>query len=363
MKVGVVGCGNISPVYLRVAQRFPEIEVVAVADTILERAAARAAEFSIPYVFSVEELLSHPQVEIVLNLTPPKAHASINRAALQAGKHVYTEKPFVTNREEAQQVLALAAQKNLYIGCAPDTVLGAGIQTCLKLIREGAIGEPVGATAFMLAPGHELWHPDPEFFYEEGGGPMLDMGPYYLTALVVLLGAMRRVAGLSRITRPTRLIESEPKRGQTIAVRTPTHITGAIEFANGALATVIMSFDVWAHRLPPIEIYGTEGTLAVPDPNTFGGPIWLRRSRSPDWQEVPLTHPYAEQYRGLGLAEMIQAIQEGRPNRLNGQLAYHVLDAMLAFNESSASGQHVVLESSCVPPEPMPESGLHEEPS
>ncbi|BCW96480.1 MAG: Gfo/Idh/MocA family oxidoreductase [Fimbriimonadales bacterium] len=358
MKVGVVGCGNISPVYLRVMQGFPEIEVVAVADMNSELAQQRAQQFGVPQALSVDALLQHPEIEVVLNLTPPKAHAPINKAAVEAGKHVYCEKPFGVNRDEAREVLALAQQKGVYIGCAPDTVLGAGIQTCLKLIQDGAIGEPVGAGAFMLCPGHESWHPNPEFYYEVGGGPMLDMGPYYLTALVVLLGAARRVAGISRITRPTRLITSQPKHGQTIAVETPTHITGAVEFASGAIATVIMSFDVWAHRLPCIEVYGTEGALGVPDPNGFGGPVLLRKAGESAWQEMPLTHPYAEQSRGLGLAEMIRAIHEGRPNRLNGELAYHVLDTMLAFNDSSASGAHVALESTCTPPPLMPQEGL-----
>lgn len=358
MKVGVVGCGNISPVYLRVAQKFPELEVLAVADAMPELAQERAQQFGVPHVLSVEDLLNHPEIEVVLNLTPPKAHAPINKAALQAGKHVYCEKPFGVNREEAREVLALAEQKGLYIGCAPDTVLGAGIQTCLKLIRDGAIGEPVGASAFMLSPGHEHWHPNPEFFYKEGGGPMLDMGPYYVTTLVTLLGVVRRVAGVSRITRPSRVITIESKRGQTIQVETPTHITGAMEFTSGAIATIIMSFDVWSHRLPCIEVYGTEGTLGVPDPNGFGSPVLLRKAGETEWREVELTHPYAEQYRSLGLAEMIRAIQEGRPNRLNGQLAYHVLDAMLAFNDSSAAGCHVELGSSCTPPELMPISGL-----
>jgi predicted dehydrogenase len=345
-------------VYLRVARQFPEIEVVAVADVRSELAQERAEQFGIPQVLEVDALPQHPDIEVVLNLTPPKAHAPINKAALEAGKHVYCEKPFAISRDEARAVLALAQQKELYIGCAPDTVLGAGIQTCLQLLREGAIGEPIGASAFMLCPGHERWHPNPEFFYQVGGGPMLDMGPYYITTLVVLLGAARRVAGISRITRPVRTITSEPKRGQQITVETPTHITGAIEFQNGALATVIMSFDVWAHRLPCIEVYGTEGTLGVPDPNGFGGPVLLRKAGESEWREIPLTHPYAEQYRSLGLAEMIRAIQEGRPNRLNGQLAYHVLDIMLAFNDSSAAGAHLVLESSCTPPAPMPVEGL-----
>ncbi|MGQ9656460.1 MAG: Gfo/Idh/MocA family protein [Fimbriimonadales bacterium] len=358
MRVGVVGCGNISPVYLRVAQQFPEIEVVAVADALPERAQARAEQFGIPQVLEVDALLQHPEIEVVLNLTPPKAHAPLNKAALEAGKHVYCEKPFGIDRHEARTVLKLAQRKGLYVGCAPDTVLGAGIQTCLHLIRAGAIGEPVGASAFMLSPGHEHWHPNPEFFYQVGGGPMLDMGPYYITTLVTLLGAAHGVAGVSRITRPVRTITSEPKRGQTITVETPTHITGAIEFENGAVATVIMSFDVWAHRLPCIEVYGTEGTLGVPDPNGFGGPVLLRKAGESEWREMPLTHPYAEQYRSLGLAEMIRAIGEGRPNRLNGQLAYHVLDIMLSFNDSSEAGVHLALKSTCTPPAPMPIEGL-----
>ncbi len=354
MKVGVVGCGNISHTYLRVAQQFPEIEVFAVADMVSELAQERSEQFGVPHVLSTDELLNHSEIEIVLNLTPPKAHAPVNKAALLAGKHVYCEKPFGVNREEAREVLQLAQQRGLYIGCAPDTVLGAGIQTCLKLIQDGAIGEPVGAGAFMLCPGHESWHPNPEFYYEVGGGPMLDMGPYYLTALVVLLGTIRRVAGISRITHPTRTITSEAKYGKVIQVETPTHITGAMEFTGGAIATVIMSFDVHAHRLPCIEVYGTEGTLGVPDPNGFGGPVLLRKAGEEEWLEMPLTHPYEGQYRSLGLAEMIHAIQEGRPNRLNGELAYHVLDAMLAFNDSSETARHVYLESTCTPPALMP---------
>ncbi len=358
MKVGLIGCGNISAVYLRVSQRFPEIEIVAVADAIPERAQKRAEEFGIPKVYSVEAMLNDPEIEVILNLTVPQAHAPLNRRALEAGKHVYSEKPFGTHRAEARAVLELAKAKGLRVGCAPDTFLGAGLQTCRKLLDEGAIGEPVGATAFMLSAGHESWHPDPEFFYKPGGGPMLDMGPYYLTALVHLLGPIERIAGISRITRPTRTITSEPKQGQVITVETPTHITGSAQFANGAIATLVMSFDVVAHRLPCIEVYGTEGTLGVPDPNGFGGTVLLRRRGDSEWREVPHTHPYTEQYRSLGLADMIQAITEGRPHRASGELAYHVLDAMLAFNESSDSERHLRLESRCERPQPMPESGI-----
>lgn len=354
MRVGVIGCGNICPTYLRVAKMFPMLEIVALADIVLERARARAEEFGVPMVYTPDELLADPDIQVVLNLTVPKAHAPLNKAALQAGKHVYTEKPFGVDRQEAQEVLELANAQGLRVGSAPDTFLGAGLQTCRKLIDDGWIGEPVAAAAFMLSPGHEGWHPDPEFFYKEGGGPMLDMGPYYITALVSLLGAVKRVAGISRITRPTRIIRSEPKRGQVIEVETPTHIAGTMEFERGVIATVVMSFDVWAHRLPPIEIYGTEGTLGVPDPNGFGGPVLIKRAGAKEWSEVPLTHAYAEQSRGLGLAEMVRSIQTGRPHRASGELAYHVLDVMLSFNESSATGQHLAIQSRCERPAPMP---------
>ncbi len=354
MRVGVIGCGNISPTYLRVAKMFPMLEIVAVADIDRERARARAEEFGVPMVYEPEELLADPDIEVILNLTVPKAHAPLNKAALQAGKHAYTEKPFGVNRQEAQEVLQLASASGRRVGSAPDTFLGAGLQTCRKLIDDGWIGEPVAATAFMLSPGHERWHPDPEFFYQEGGGPMLDMGPYYITALVSLLGAVKRVCAISRITRPTRVIRSEPKRGQIIPVETPTHIAGTMEFESGVIATVVMSFDVWAHRLPPIEIYGTEGTLGVPDPNGFGGPVLIRRAGAKEWSEVPLIHAYTEQSRGLGLADMVRAIQTGRPHRASGTLAYHVLDVMLSFNESSATGQHVSIGSRCERPAPMP---------
>jgi predicted dehydrogenase len=360
-RVGVIGCGNICPTYLRVAKMFPMLEVVALADIVPERARARAEEFNIPLVYTPDELLANPDVDLVLNLTVPQAHAPINKAALEAGKHAYTEKPFGVNRREAQEVLQLAQSKGLRVGGAPDTFLGAGLQTCRKLIDDGWIGEPVAATAFMLCPGHEGWHPDPEFFYKHGGGPMLDMGPYYITALVSLLGAVKRVAGISRITRPTRIIRSEPKRGQIIEVETPTHIAGTMEFESGVIATVVMSFDVWAHRLPPIEIYGTEGTLGVPDPNGFGGPVLIRRAGAKEWSEIPLTHGYAEQSRGLGLADMVRAIQTGRPHRASGTLAYHVLDVMLSFNESSESGQHLTIESRCNRPTPMPIGLMHGE--
>jgi len=289
-RIGVIGCGNISPIYLQAGKRFEILEVAACADIDLERAKARAAEFDIPKACSVEELLADPDIDIVVNLTIPKAHSPVGLTVLQAGKSVYNEKPLAALREEAQPLLTTARERGLRVGGAPDTFLGGGLQTCRKLIDDGVIGEPVAATAFMMGHGHESWHPDPAFYYQVGGGPMFDMGPYYLTALINLLGPVRRVTGSTRISFPERTITSQPKYGTKIEVKTPTHIAGVLDFASGAIGTIITSFDVWGHHAPIIEIYGSEGTLSVPDPNTFGGVVRVRKAREQEWVEVPLTH-------------------------------------------------------------------------
>ena len=229
----------------------------------------------VPQACSVDELLSDPRIQIVVNLTPPAVHAGVAMAVLLAGKSVYNEKPLALTCEDAHKMIEMATSGGLRIGCAPDTILGAGLQTCRKLIDDGAIGLPIAATAFMLCHGHESWHPDPEFYYQVGGGPMFDMGPYYLTALVSLLGPVSRVSGSDRASFSERVIGSSPKKGQKIKVEVPTHVTGLLDFANGAMGTIITSFDVWSHTLPHLEIYGSEGTLSLPDPNTFGGPVRL----------------------------------------------------------------------------------------
>jgi len=352
MKVGIIGCGNISGNYLYWAKRFDILEIAACADLVPERAQARAAEHGIR-ACSVEELLRDPEIETVVNLTIPRAHAGVNTAILRAGKHAYTEKPFAVTRKQGEKVLALAERKKLLVGGAPDTFLGGGIQTCRKLIDDGAIGQPVAATAFMACRGHESWHPDPEFYYDIGGGPMLDMGPYYLTALVNLLGPVRRVSGSARITFPERLITSEPKKGTKIKVKTPTHIAGTLDFTSGAVGTVVMSFDVVAHRLPIIEVYGSEGTLLVPDPNGFGGPVRLRKMGDADWADVQLTH--SDQVgRSMGVADMAHALRLGRKPRASGELCYHVLDVMMAFEDASRSGRHVDIASRCERPAALP---------
>ena len=358
VSVGVIGCGNISSVYLKNCPKHPILEVVACADLIPKRAQARAEEYGVE-ARSVEDVLGDPRIEMILNLTIPRAHAEVALAALRAGKSVYNEKPLAVSREDGRHILELAKEKGLLVGGAPDTFLGGGIQTCRKLIDDGWIGEPVAAAAFMMSHGHESWHPDPAFYYQAGGGPMFDMGPYYLTALVSLIGPVRRVTGCTRTTFPERLITSEPKRGTVIRVEVPTHVAGLMDFHNGAIGTIITTFDVWAAELPRLEIYGSAGSLQVPDPNTFGGPVRLRRAGAKEWSEVPLSHGYLEQSRGLGLADMAYALRAGRQHRANAEMAYHVLDIMHAFHEASDRGRHIEVSSTCERPQPMPLS-LHD---
>jgi predicted dehydrogenase len=352
-KVGIIGCGNISGIYFQAGKTFNILEIVACADQDLSRAQAKAEEHGVQ-ALTVEQMLQAPEIEIIINLTIPGAHFPICRDALQAGKHVHTEKPLSLTREEGQELLQLAAKKNLRVGAAPDTFLGAGLQTCRELIDTGAIGEPLGATAFMLGRGPEGWHPDPEFFYKTGGGPMFDMGPYYLTALTALLGPIRRLTGSARISFPEREIGSGAKKGQKITVDIPTHIAGVLDFSSGVIGTLATSFDVWAANVPRIEIYGTEGSLDVPDPNNFGGPVRLWQREHREWRDVPVTRPYATNSRGIGVADMAYALQSGRPHRASGALGYHVLEAMHGFHDASRQDGHYQMGSTVERPAPLP---------
>ena len=353
LKVGVIGCGAISGAYFRGCEPFDILDVVACADLDHDRARAKAEEFGIPRPCTVPELLDDPEIQIVLNLTTPKAHAEINLAAIDAGKSVYVEKPFALSCEEGLSVLQAARSKGVRVACAPDTFLGGGGQTCRKLIDDGVIGEPVAVVAFMAGRGHESWHPSPEFYYKPGGGPMFDMGPYYLTALVNLIGPVRRVTGSTRITFPERTITSEPLSGTVIEVETATHVAGVMDFACGAVGSIIMSFDVVTHNLPGLQIYGTKGSMSVPDPNGFGGPVRTRRLGEDDWTESPPTHS-AEVGRGIGVADLAYALVHGRPHRASGELACHVLEVMQAFETASRSERHVVIGSTCPRPAPLP---------
>jgi len=298
--------------------------------------------------------MSDPEIEIVVNLTPPSAHAEIGLLAVEAGKSIYNEKPLSIYREDAAKLLEKAAQHGVRVGGAPDTFMGAGLQTCRNLIDRGVIGEPIGATAFMMGHCPEKWHPDPEFFYKIGGGPMFDMGPYYLTALVSLLGPVKRVCGSARISFPEREVGSEPKRGMKIVVETPTHVAGILDFTAGPVATIITSFDVWKSNLPRIEIYGSEGTLSVPDPNTFGGPVLLWKPDAKDGEDIPLLPLRDKNSRSLGVADMAHALRSGRAHRANGEMAYHVLDIMHSIHEASKTSQYIEMASACARPAPMP---------
>jgi predicted dehydrogenase len=352
-KLGLIGCGNISSTYLQTPQLFNNLNIVACADIDLPRAQAQARAFNIPKACSVEELLVDPDIELVINLTIPAAHASVSQAALAANKSVYSEKPLAISSRDGQALLETAQARHLHLGCAPDTFLGGALQTCIRLINDGAIGTPIAATAFMLNHGMEHWHPDPTFFYQPGAGPLFDLGPYYLTALIAMLGPVRSTSGMSKITFPERVVTSQPDSGRKIPVNTPTHITGLLEFASGALGTLITSFDVWHHHLPAIEIYGTDGSLSVPDPNTFDGTIFLRQANDEDWRQIPLLYNGLLNRRGLGLADMVSAMNSDRPQRANAELAYHVLEITETLITPSVDGGRSVLHSSCSRPEPL----------
>ncbi len=354
VKVGVIGCGNISSAYFSHAPVFPILEVAACADLDIEKAQAQAEKFHIPQVLTVDELLAHPEIEIVLNLTIPQAHVPIGLRAIESGKHTYAEKPLGLDRVDAKKLMDAATAKGLRVGCAPDTFLGAGVQTARKVIDDGIIGRPVAFTAFMMGRGHESWHPSPEFYYQPGGGPMFDMGPYYLTALLNLLGPLKRLTGAASVAIPKRTITSQPLHGKKITVTTPDHIVGTMEFAQGAVGTIIMSFATHHAQYDgefPITIYGTEGTLKVPDPNGFDGRVQVNTGGG--FADVP--HAFLTGYgRMVGAADMAYAIRSGRPHRAGGELAYTVLDAMQGFLDSSQSGQAYTLTAPFERPTPMP---------
>ncbi|HEX6291918.1 MAG TPA: Gfo/Idh/MocA family oxidoreductase [Herpetosiphonaceae bacterium] len=362
--VGIVGCGNISDIYLRNCTRFPNLRVLACADLVAERAAAQAQKYGVPKACSVEELIADSAIELVINLTVPQAHGPIGIAALEAGKSVYNEKPLAIDRESAARMLDLARTKGLLVGGAPDTFLGGGLQTCRRLLDEGAIGKPVAAHAFMQYRGPESWHPNPDFFYQPGAGPLFDMGPYYLTALTSLIGPVRRVTGSARISFPERVITSQPHHGTMIKVNTPTHIAAVLDFADGPVATLVTSFDVLPGRIGGMEIFGTEGTMILPDPNTFGGPVLLHRPGTEGWPEQTILHGHTENSRGIGVVDMADALRTGRRQRAHGEMAYHVLDIMHAIHEASEQNRHIELSSTMQRPDALPVgwSALKEQP-
>lgn len=354
LKVGVIGCGKISDQYFNGCRAYKILEVVACADLDLARARAKAVEHGIPKTGTVEDLLADEEIDILINLTIPEAHAEVNERALLAGKHVYVEKPFALSSADGKRQLAVARKQRRLLASAPDTFLGGGLQTARKLVDDGVIGRPVAAMAFMVCRGHESWHPSPQFYYQPGGGPLWDMGPYYLTALVNLLGPIAGVSGFAGKSFPERTITSEPLAGTTIPVDVSTHYSSTLEFAHGATATMVMSFDVWpGPALPRIVLYGTEGTLDIPDPNTFNGDVLLYRPRNQQPELMPTTHSL-DRGRGTGVADLAYATRRrGRPLRASGALACHVVEAMEALDRA-ATGRAVRLRSTCDRPAPLP---------
>ena len=373
MKVGLIGTGRISDIYLTNCMKFDELDVIACASLDREEASLKAKRFNLPRVLSPDELLSDDEIECVLNLTIPAAHFDIAKAALEAGKHVYSEKPFATSLNDAQQLLDLAAERQLLIGNAPDTFMGGRWQTVRRLIDSGVIGKPSGFTAHVGTHGVERHHPNPDFYYKEGGGPLLDLGPYYLTVLVFLFGPMTRVCGMSNRSTNTRLIENGPRHGEIIEVEIDTHSLSLIEFDCGVVGSMTMSFDVWDSESPRLEIYGSEGSICVPDldpvhgANNFDGPVWFRRradsrwefqprptNRPEEWLVAENRHGYNANYRGLGLRDLAQASVENREPRANGKLAFHILEALIAIEESARNRTFQEISSTVKRPDPMP---------
>jgi predicted dehydrogenase len=352
LRVGIVGAGNISGQYSACLARLPQLRVTAVCDLQADRAAALAALHEGARVLALPDLLAADDVDAVLVLTLPATHTDVALAALAAGKHVYVEKPLATSVAEGREVVKAAVGAGLRVGCAPDTVLGTGVQTARAAVDAGRIGTPHSATAFMTTPGHERWHPDPEFYYQPGGGPLLDMGPYYLTSLVHLLGPVARVVGASARPSATRTVGSGPKAGTSFDVAVDSTITGILEHASGALSTLVMSFDIWAARLPRIEVYGTGGSLSVPDPNNFAGPVELYSASAVDagWVDIGCTAGYVDSGRGYGLADLALAIAEGRPHRADDELGLHVLDIMESVQQAADTHASVALTTSCERP-------------
>ncbi len=347
MKVGMVGAGNISGIYLKnFKEVFKDVELVAVCDLIRERAEKAQQANDIPKLYdTMEELFADPEIDIVLNITRPYQHYAVSKAALLAGKHVYSEKPLGADLAEGEELVRLAAEKGLTIGGAPDTFMGAGIQTCRKLIEEGLIGTPVGGRFVMASHGVESWHTDPDFYYQRGGGPLLDMGPYYLTAMINLLGGIKEVSGYSNTAHSTRLITAEPHVGEIIQVNTPTHYEAFITLESGLRVSMLTSFDIYKSKQPMIEIYGTKGTLLVPDPNCFGGPIEFYDGEKKEWIELPLEFDYAENSRCLGLDDLAKALEDGRPGRTTSRQTFHVLEAMCGIMKSAETGKPYVMTS------------------
>ena len=381
LRVGLIGTGRISDIYLQTCAKYDVIDIVACSSLDLDESRVKAAQYGINRVCTPAEIYSDPEIDAILNLTVPAAHAEVSLAALEGGKHVYTEKPLVSNLVEGKRVLELAVSRNLTVGNAPDTFLGGRWQTVRKLLDNETIGRPTGVAAFVGSHGTERHNPNPDFYYQKGGGPLLDLGPYYLTAMVFLLGSIVQVAGISNRAFDRRMIEIGPRDGEWMDVEVDTHVQGMLEFESGVIGSITMSFDVWDSETPRLEIYGENGTICIPDPdpvwgaNVFQGEVWYRTRETSRWAHQPRpegrdswqvaenTHGLNEDSRGIGLVDMAYAIREGRAPRASGELAYHVLEVMMGILASADDGRFVGIESRSpildIVPENFPESESH----
>ncbi|MCL6707820.1 Gfo/Idh/MocA family oxidoreductase [Pseudomonas sp. R2.Fl] len=358
--VGIIGCGNISTTYFGLAPLFKGLKVLACTDINMNAAELRAEEYGVT-AQPIEELLANDELDIIVNLTIPAAHFPVSKAILEAGKHVYSEKPLVLSLEQGEELRAIATAKGLSVGCAPDTFLGGAHQLARNFIEEGGVGKITSGTCHVMSPGMEMWHPNPDFFFLPGGGPILDLGPYYIANLINLIGPVKRVAALTSMAQETRTITSQPRAGEVIPVKTPTNIHALLEFQNGATVTFSASWDVWSHRHANMELYGTEGSLYVPDPNFFGGPVEAS-GRNKDIKPLPAwEHPFGvnnqespngprANYRTAGLADMAMAILERRDARCSLDRALHGVDVMTAILQSGAEGRFVELSTTCTQP-------------
>lgn len=344
LNVGIIGCGKIVVQYLASFRRLEQVRLVAVADLYTARAQEVADSYEGVRAVSVDELIAADDIDLVLNLTIPAAHADVALKAIAAGKSVYGEKPLAATTEEAREVITAAREAGVVVGCAPDTVLGTGIQTARKAIDDGLIGSPIAATATMVTPGHERWHPNPDFYYQPGGGPLLDMGPYYVSALVTLLGPVVSVIGAASHTRTERTIGSGERAGQVVPVNIDTHVTGVLVHASGALSTLVMSFDAVQSKSPNIEIHGEKGSLSVPDPNHFDGDVQIFRLGGESWETLPVSAGYIDSGRGYGIADIAATPAGGEP-RAGGALAFHVLEVMESVLASAHTGAPMRISS------------------
>ena len=373
-QIGLIGTGRISDIYIQTCAKFDELEIVSCGSLDAEESQKKAEMYGIPKVQSPEEILADPNIDCILNLTTPASHASLTLKALEAGKHVYSEKPFVTDVSDCRRILDLASSKNLKVGNAPDTFFGGRWQTVRKLLDKQVIGKPTGVMAFAGTHGVERHHPNPDFYYQTGGGPLLDLGPYYLTAMVFLLGPISKVSGMARKTFDQRIIENGKRYGERIKVEVDTHSLSMLEFQNGSIGSMTLSFDIWDSETPRLEIYGEDGTICIPDPdpvhgaNIFHGPV-LYRTRSEsrwefqprpkdrgDWLVAENTHGFNQDSRGVGLLDLYYAVRDDRAVRASAELAAHVCEVMHGILDAPSQGGFVSVKSTCDAPEILPEN-------